>query len=226
VNYSRTTLLGSELTLDRSTVFDTAFSVVDNRWEGSTEASIGLARGTGLFGANGSDASRPSVQGFKPDFTKLRVSFSRNQTLPQNLSFQFSSQGQWTADKLLAGEQVFFGGMGLGRAYDSGAVVGDRGAGVLLELRRDILPEHWQGLREGRLQVYVFTDYAYAALLANASTGTAATSSWLHSIGAGLRYRNDTGMSIDFLVADAQRVIQSTDPRNDPRVLVLVTKAY
>ncbi|MFM7483349.1 MAG: ShlB/FhaC/HecB family hemolysin secretion/activation protein [Burkholderiaceae bacterium] len=139
---------------------------------------------------------------------------------------QFLSQGQWTADKLLAGEQVFFGGIGLGRGYDSGAVVGDRGAGVLLELRRDILPEHWQGLREGRLQLYVFTDYARAWLLANSSTGAATTSNWLQSVGAGLRYRNDMGLSIDIMVADARRVIQSTDPRSDPRIVILVTKAF
>ncbi|MFM8246138.1 MAG: ShlB/FhaC/HecB family hemolysin secretion/activation protein [Burkholderiaceae bacterium] len=226
VNHSRTTLLGSELTLDRSTVFDTSLSIVDNRGEGSTEASVGVARGISLFGANGSDAARPSVQGFTPGFTKLRANFVRNQSLPNFFSVQFLSQGQWTADKLLAGEQVFFGGMGLGRGYDSGAVVGDRGAGVLLELRRDILPEHWQGLREGRLQLYVFTDYARAWLLANSSTGSATTSNWLQSVGAGLRYRNDTGLSIDFMVADACRVIQSTDPRSDPRVVILVTKAF
>ena len=226
VNHSRTTLLGGELTLDRSTVFDTSFSVVDNRGEGTTEASFGIARGTGLLGANDTDTARPSVQGFTPGFTKLRVNLGRTQTLPYNLSLQLLSQGQWTADKLLAGEQVFFGGIGVGRGYDTGAVVGDRGAGVLLELRRDILPQHWQALREGRLQVYVFTDYAHATLLANPSTGAAATSNCLRSTGAGVRYRNDTGLSIDFLVADAQRAIESVDPRSDPRILLLLTKAY
>ncbi|MFM7483348.1 MAG: hypothetical protein ACKO2S_03735, partial [Burkholderiaceae bacterium] len=78
VNHSRTTLLGSELTLDRSTVFDTSLSIVDNRGEGTTEASVGVARGISLFGANGSDAARPSVQGFTPGFTKLRAYFVRN----------------------------------------------------------------------------------------------------------------------------------------------------
>lgn len=226
LNHSRTTLLGSELTLDRSTVFDTALSIVDNRWEGSTEASVGIARGLGLFGANDNDATRPSVQGFTPGFTKLRVNLARNQTLPHHLSLQFQSQGQWTADKLLAGEQIAFGGVGLGRAYDTGAVIGDRGAGLLLELRRDILPEHWHVLRGGRLQLYVFSDYAYASLLANPATGSAATSSCLQSVGAGMRYRNDSGLNIDFLVADARRAIQSTDPKRDPRVVVMLTKAF
>lgn len=226
VNYSRTTLLGSELTLDRSSVLDAAFSVVDNRWDGTTEASVGVAHGVGLFGANGADAVRPSVQGFAPGFTKFRVNLNRQQSLPNQFSLQLLAQGQWTTDKLLAGEQVFFGGMGLGRAYDTGAVIGDRGAGVLIELRRDIFPGQWQALREGNLQVYAFADYAHASLLANASTGAAASSSWLQSVGAGLRFRNYTGLSIDFLVADARRAIQSTDPRSDPRVLMLVTKAF
>lgn len=218
--------MGSELTLDRSSVLDAAFSVVDNRWDGSTEGSIGVARGVGLFGANGNAAERPSVQGFTPGFTKLRVNLVRQQLLPGQFSLQLLGQGQWTADKLLAGEQVFFGGIGLGRAYDTGAVIGDRGAGALIELRRDIFPGQWQALRGGNLQVYVFTDYAQASLLANARTGAAASSSWLHSIGAGLRYRNNTGLSIDFLVADARRATKSTDPRSDPRALVLLSKAF
>lgn len=226
LNQSRTTLLSSELTLDRSTVFDTSLSIIDNRTEGSTEASIGLARGTSLFGANDNTAVNPSVQGFTPSFTKLRINVARYQSLPNFFSVQFASQSQWTTDKLLAGEQIFFGGTGLGRAYDTGAVVGDRGIGILLEVRRDILPEQWRALQDGKLQFYVFTDYAYASLLANPSTNQATTSNWLQSVGAGLRYKNDTGLSIDFLVADARRVIRSTDPRNDPRILISITKMF
>ena len=226
VNYSRTTLLGSELTLDRSTVLDMALSVADNRWNGSTEGSLGVARGVSWFSANGNDAERPSVKGFAPDFTKLKINLVRQQGLPGQFSLQVVGQGQWTADKLLAGEQVFFGGVGLGRAYDTGAVIGDRGAGMMIELRREIYPDQWRVLPEGSLQAYLFTDYARASLLPNAATGAAAMSNSLHSIGVGLRYRNYTGLSVDFIIADARRTIQSTDPKPNPRVLLLLTKAF
>jgi hemolysin activation/secretion protein len=126
-----------------------------------------------------------------------------------------------TNDKLLAGEQVFFGGMGIGRAYDTGAVVGDRGLGALVELRRDIYPGQWQVLKEGVLQLYVFTDYAEASFVSGNGT-----INWLRSIGAGFRYRDNSGLSVEMLLADARRTIQSTDPRHDPRVLALVTKAF
>ena len=111
--------------------------------------------------------------------------------------------------------------MGIGRAYDPGAVVGDKGFGTLLEVRRDIYPEQWRGLTEGSLQLYAFTDYAEASF-----TSGDGGIKWLRSVGAGFRYRNATGLSVEMLIADARRTIQSTDPRHDPRALILVTKAF
>lgn len=222
LNYSRTTLLGSELTQDRSTVADLGLSVVDNeRWNGRTEFGINLAQGLVALGANRETTPNPSVSGFNSSFNKLRINVSRLQNLPKQFSVQVLGQGQMTNDKLLAGEQVFFGGMGVGRAYDTGAVVGDKGIGALIELRRDVFPGQWQGLSEGSLQWYVFTDYAEASFV----TGDGSIK-WLRSVGAGFRYRHNSGLSVEMLLADARRTVQSTDPRHDPRFLALVTKAF
>ena len=222
LNYSRTTLLGNELTQDRSTVLDMGLSVVDNeRWNGNTEFGVNLAQGLVTLGANRESTPNPSVAGFNASFNKLRLNASRLQNLPHQFSVQAVAQGQLTDDKLLAGEQVFFGGMGIGRAYDTGAVVGDKGFGTLLELRRDFYPGQWQALTEGSVQLYVFTDYAEASFV----TGDGSVR-WLRSLGAGFRYRNSTGLSVEMLIADARRTIQSTDPKHDPRTLLLVTKAF
>lgn len=222
LNYSRTTLLGDELTYDRSTVLDVGWSVQDNeRWGGNTEIGVSVAQGLVALGANRDTTLRPSVAGFNPSFTKFRMNVSRLQALPNQFSLQLLGQGQLTDHKLLAGEQVFFGGMGIGRAYDSGAVVGDKGIGALIELRRDIYPGQWQMLKEGSLQLYVFTDYAEASFVAGDGTVK-----WLRSVGAGVRYRNTSGLSIELMAADARRTIQSTDPRRDPRVIAIVTKAF
>ncbi len=222
LNYSRTTLLGSELVQDRSTVIDLGLSVLDNdSWNGRTEFGVNLAQGLVALGANRETTPNPSVQGFDSSSTKFRLNVSRVQNLPGQFSVQVLGQGQMTNDKLLAGEQVFFGGMGIGRAYDTGAVVGDRGVGALLELRRDIYPGQWQGLTEGNLQLYLFTDYAEASFVAGDRSIR-----WLRSVGAGFRYRNNTGLSLELLLADSRRTIQSTDPRRDPRVLALVTKSF
>ena len=221
-NASRTTLLGNELTQDRTTVLDLGISALDNdRWDGNTEFGINLAQGLVALSANRESTPNPSVAGFNSSFNKIKVNVSRLQNLPHQFSVQVLGQGQMTNDKLLAGEQVFFGGMGIGRAYDTGAVVGDRGLGALVELRRDIYPGQWQVLKEGVLQLYVFTDYAEASFVSGNGT-----INWLRSIGAGFRYRDNSGLSVEMLLADARRTIQSTDPRHDPRVLALVTKAF
>ena len=222
LNYSRTTLLGNELTQDRSTVFDIGLSVLDNdRWDGSTEFGFNLSQGLVALGANRENTPSPSVAGFNSSFNKLRINFSRLQNLPNQFSVQVLGQGQVTHDTLLSGEQVFFGGMGIGRAYDTGSVAGDKGVGALVELRRDIYPGQWQVLTEGSLQLYLFTDYAEARFVNNDGA-----IKWLRSAGAGFRYRNSTGLGVEMLLADARRVISSTDPRHDPRLLALVTKSF
>jgi hemolysin activation/secretion protein len=48
-----------------------------------------------------------------------------------------SGQGQFSFVPLINGELVSFGGIGIGRGYDPGAITGDRGIGGSAELRYD-----------------------------------------------------------------------------------------
>ena len=43
---------------------------------------------------------------------------------------KLTGQAQWTNDKLLAGEQITFGGPAIGRGYDGGAIAGEMGFGL------------------------------------------------------------------------------------------------
>ena len=226
LNHSRTTSDGSELIADSSTVADVSLAAVDlGRLNGNTEATVGLSQGLDALGSISTNAAAPSVSGFSQRFTKLKYSASRLQGLPQDFSLQMNLQGQWSSDTLLSGEQILFGGSTLGRAYDSGAVAGDSGFGLLMELRKDMPAEKFiPRLVDGKVQFFIFTDYAEARL--NLNPNRSETTASLRSHGAGLRYRDMTGLVVEAMVAESQRFISSTDPKSDPRMLFSVMKSF
>ncbi len=227
LNEARTTSDSTVLAHDRALVADAALFVSDKgRWSGNTDVAITLARGVDAGIALPTSATTASVRGAELDFTKLKLNFSRWQELPADFSLQVSMAGQWTEDKLLSGERVSFGGVAIGRAYDSGAASGDRGAGALLELRRDIRHPSIALTSGGKLQAYLFADYAYATLLANPVAGSAESSKYMHSLGAGLRYQDSKALSLDLMIASARNTIKSSDPRHDPRVLLMLSKGF
>ena len=226
LNHSRTTSSGSELIADSSTVADVLLAAVDlGRLNGNTEATVGISQGLDALGSISTNAAAPSVSGFSQRFTKLKYSASRLQGLPQDFSLQMNLQGQWSSDTLLSGEQILFGGSTLGRAYDSGAVAGDSGFGLLMELRKDMPAEKFiPRLVDGKVQFFIFTDYAEARL--NLNPNRSETTASLRSHGAGLRYRDMTGLVVEAMVAESQRFISSTDPKSDPRMLFSVMKPF
>ena len=226
LNHSRTTSLGEEIIADSSTVADVSLAAVDlGRFNGNTEATVGISQGLDALGSISTNALAPSVSGFSQRFTKLKYSASRLQGLPQDFSLQMNFLGQWSSDTLLSGEQILFGGSTLGRAYDSGAVAGDSGFGLLIELRKDMLAEKFiPRLANGKVQFFVFTDYAEARL--NLNPNRPETTASLRSHGAGLRYRDMTGLMVEATIAESQRFISSTDPKSDPRMLFSVMKPF
>ena len=226
LNHSRTMSDGSELIADSSTVADVSLAAVDlGRFNGNTEATVGISQGLDALGSISTNALAPSVSGFSQRFTKLKYSASRLQGLPQDFSLQMNFLGQWSSDTLLSGEQILFGGSTLGRAYDSGAVAGDSGFGLLMELRKDMPAEKFiPRLANGKVQFFIFTDYAEARL--NLNPNRSETTASLRSHGAGLRYRDMTGLMVEATIAESQRVITSTDPKSDPRMLFSVMKPF
>ena len=226
LNHSRTTFAGDEQIADSSTVADVSLAAVDlGRFNGNTEATVGISQGLDALGSISTNALAPSVSGFSQRFTKLKYSASRLQGLPQDFSLQMNFLGQWSSDTLLSGEQVLFGGSTLGRAYDSGAVAGDSGFGLLMELRKDMPAEKFiPRLANGKVQFFIFTDYAEARL--NLNPNRSETTASLRSHGAGLRYRDMTGLMVEATIAESQRVITSTDPKSDPRMLFSVLKPF
>jgi hemolysin activation/secretion protein len=204
VNRSRTNALGEPLIDDRSSVVQAGLTWQQADWlMGATTISIALSHGLPIFGAIDRSAPLASVQGFRPDFTKLTYSLQRTQGLARRLTLQANLQGQYTADRLLSGELVSFGGPQIGRGYDPSVVAGDRGLGVSGEL------QYRAPLKFGKLAdsviAYAFGDWARATTLASATTPK--TTDCISSAGFGVRAVLYGHALIDMQLADARRNI-------------------
>lgn len=119
--------------------------------------TLDIAQGLPILGATPNGSLQLSRLGGATDFTKFD-SYSRL-ALPvfDSLTFVLSAQGQYSFGRLISGEQISFGGTGIGRGYDPGALTGDWGAGGSAEFRYDV---HLNNAYVRSLQPYVFVDAA------------------------------------------------------------------
>lgn len=224
------------LTRDRTTVGDLGLSYQHSGFLGGTsQVGVTLQRGLNAFGAYkqssyGADLTtypRPSSEGFDSHFAKRTVSFIRLQSLPGPYSLAAAAQVQDSNDPLLAGDKVAFGGPIIGRGYDAGAITGDRGYGGILELRWDRPePLPWAWPAEAKLQAFAAYDFAHVTTLARPLAEVVATKATIASLSLGTRLRTPGGLSIETMVARADRSVVSTDPRPNPRFLIGITQVF
>jgi hemolysin activation/secretion protein len=102
---------------------------------GSFGLTVDLAKGLSIFGATPDGSSMLSRVGATTNFTKLAGGARYTHPISGNFSFSLGAQGQYSFDRLIAGEQIAFGGTQIGRGYDPGAITGDHGIGGSAELR-------------------------------------------------------------------------------------------
>lgn len=166
INSSKVSGLGSVLSDDQSSVAELTLSWRQSGFlGGEMTSSLSIFRGIKLFGAYGSDARLPSVKGFEPKFTKWRLTINRRQPLAPKLSAAIKIQAQYTSDRLSSGEQISFGGSAFGRGYDPSTATGDKGFGVLGEVKWDLGSLGMSGTVD-RPELYAFGDWASAKTLA------------------------------------------------------------
>ncbi len=218
LNRSQTTSAGTPLTSDRATVADLAATWVLSGWGGGSQTlGLGVFKGLKWFGAMDKDAPLPSATGFEPTFTKYTLNFQRTQGLPQSFSLRFNLNGQYTRDKLLAGEQLSFGGSTIGRGFIPSAIVGDQGLGAILELRYDLKP--YPAAAIGDAQVYLSVDRASTRTVP--VSGNASTRSHLSSTALGVRLSVNKNVQLDLRFAKANQDI--ADEQRLERGLLLET---
>ncbi len=227
---SRTFLLDSSTTEDKLTVADVVFSMTNDTWlGGSTQLNFTVAQGLDLFGSRGESTQvpGPSIANFKQTFLKYK--FNGNHTLPIkkiNSKLKLSAQTQWTNDKLLAGEQITFGGPSIGRGYDGGAIAGDKGLGLSIEISKKIPKKSIFNINLSNFELFGFIDYAEAKILNEPISGTPEKSSYIGSHGIGARLSEKSGLMFDVTIARARNEKPSQDAKRNPRVILSLTKPF
>jgi hemolysin activation/secretion protein len=219
VNRSLTTLAASTLTYDRSTVADVGTSWVLDGWGNGTQ-SLGLTffKGLSAFDASKAGDANTSVAQFDPGFTKYVMSFQRTQNLANNFSVLVLANAQYSQDKMLAGESIAFGGPALGRGFDAATISGDKGYGVLAELRYN--SESALFAEMGPVQYYFSVDDASTRTVG--TTALAAESNHISSSAVGVRFSLFKNALVDLQVANGHKKITGPDVRSNPRFLISV----
>ena len=109
-------------------------------WFGTVAQSqiIGtFSQGVDGFGSTSNGNPLASVANGRVDFSKFELTANRTQTLGAGFSLYGTVDATWAGSALLSAEQCTYGGLYIGRAFDSEALAGDRCALELGELRYD-----------------------------------------------------------------------------------------
>lgn len=134
--YSKTDILTSLFSRDRIESLRLGFSFdgVDS-WQGVNLISGMVSRGVD-FGTGEDEAPILRTRAFgTKDYTKLTASVTRMQYLPGQFSLYVSTAGQYAFDSLLSAEQIGYGGVEYGSAYDESEIISDSGVEGKAELR-------------------------------------------------------------------------------------------
>lgn len=135
--------------LNSLTYFDTLLVTIDRiesiRFGGTfnvTDSLQGMNMVTGqysqgiqfLSGDQQPELKRSTLNGQK-NYSKVTLSYTRLQALPDTWSLFFSTAGQLAFNDLLTAEQIGYGGAQYGSAYDPSEIIADSGFEGKLELR-------------------------------------------------------------------------------------------
>jgi hemolysin activation/secretion protein len=214
---------------DRSSVAEVALSYQQSGFGGgSTQASLSIFQGLDAFGSlSPSQAPLSSAQGFRQRFQKQTLSISRQQSLPNRFSLSLLAQAQDANDILLSGDQTFFGGVGIGRGYDGGILYGERGFGLLGEIRWNYANPATLGLPENSsLQLFASYDFARATRIANPTSETPQSSGSISSTAVGFRIRTPKGLSIETMLANPNTYVASIDRKPGPRIVFSLNQSF
>jgi hemolysin activation/secretion protein len=179
---------------------------------------LGASNFCGLNACLGPLDVPPSRLEGHPTATVLRYSaYGEVRPIPK-LTFALGARGQYAWKPVLSFEEYSAGNYTVGRGYDPGALLGDRGFGTQAEIRfGSRIPAN---TRKAAFEGYAFWDYAAVRNLGRLvlSAGT----QHLYSVGGGARINFDR-FSLDAALAVPLTRIGSPAERPDPRLLVSLT---
>jgi hemolysin activation/secretion protein len=203
------------------------FSTAEPPWHFSSQVelrqgldALGATRDCGPLGINclGPGKISPSRLEGQADATVVRLtSYIEMRPIPK-LTFALGLRAQYTDKPLLSFEDFSAGNYTVGRGYDPGALLGDRGYGTQLELRYGSrVPV---SASRPAIEGYAFWDHAQVGHLASAIIVT--QRQYLNSVGAGARV-NWNRFVLDAGLAIPLTHVGPLNRKPDPRLLVSLT---
>jgi len=182
--------------------------------------ALGATHDCGPLGVNclGAGNIPPSRLEGQADATVLRLtSYGELRPIPK-LTFALGLRAQYTGKALLSFEDFSAGNYTVGRGYDPGALLGDRGYGTQLELRYGSrVPV---SATRPAIEGYAFWDHAHVSHLASSIIVT--QRQYLNSIGAGARV-NWNRFVLDAGLAIPLTHVGPLNRKPDPRLLISLT---
>ncbi len=191
------------------------YSASEPKWRFA--ASLEARQGISGLGASSGGIGTSNILA-KPNAFVVRLESAMEFRPVPSVTLAVTPRFQYSPSQLLSFEQFSLGNYTIGRGYDPGIVLGDKGAGASFELRvGKIRPKTPKSVS---LQPYGFYDAAWAW-----SNGTpiAANRQRVFSIGGGLRARWGDRMDANLVVAAPLRIAGSQTARGDVRMLFTLT---
>lgn len=161
---------------------------------------------------------KPSRPGGQSDATLVRFAAVGELRPAPKFTLALGVRGQYAWKSLLSFEQFAAGNYTVGRGYDPGAILGDRGFGTQLEMR--VGSRVAQSARKPAIEGYAFWDQAVVSNSDHiSSTGGP---EHLHSVGTGLRMSWQR-FSVDTNLAVPLSRVGFLNRRPSPRLLISLT---
>lgn len=193
---------------------DTLLSGGINTWDlGITKGSVDFIDANAMI----ADAATAKTKG---SFSKLNMNLSRLQNISANNALYMSLVAQIAGDNLDSSQKMSVGGPYTVRAYDTGAISGDAGYLLSIDLRHDL-----GALLNGQVHVLGFVDTAHITVNKN-SFGAASNSATLSGVGLGLNWVGQNNYNANAYVATPIGATPALVTANSTRAWVEIGKSF
>lgn len=220
---------GTNIFESDSEIFQFRLSYLARQFDtkGTTVAQASLYYSPGGVTPDNTDSAFEQERAFaKANYVYGRLTLQRTQKLPWNLTLVATAAGQLSSENLLASEQFSLGGATTVRGYEESIANGDRGWLGSVELYSPPIPvlkRIHSNAPEDELKLLVFFDAGGVANVHRLPGEPAHRT--LAGLGAGLRYRISTRLSVRFDYAWSLRDIPDFDT-DSSRAYISVSLSY
>lgn len=158
----------------------------------------------------------------KPDAFLIRANAQAEWRPAKLFTLSAAPRAQWASDPLLAYEEFSGGNFTIGRGYDPGTIIGDKGVGVALEARYgSFVPAN---VKSFAIQPFAFFDAGWVWNKDRAFAGL--NPQKLYSAGGGVRVAYGDVARVDVTLAVPLNRAGFLTERPDPRLLISLTTQF